>query len=176
MSKKIHSIETSQPGGFKRNLPKVGKPLKTVLKITGTRKMWRNLLGTMDIYPEQAFHFDLNTGGGILVRWSPYDVLDHQEYTDGHKSVKHDAGQHIEFFPVKITGRLKNREPRILAVFQYGAKSDDHNWDEVTHWPIPDARQWIRDHLEMNQVPALFWNYNDATLKFTTCKPFTLEN
>lgn len=169
MPKKINSIETTKPRVFKRNLPNVGKPLKTVLKITGTRKMWKNLLGTMDIYPEQAFHFDLNTGGGILVRWSPHDVL---EDFDGKS---YEAGEHIEFWPVKITGRLKHREPRILAVFQYGAKCD-YNWDRVTHWPIPDARQWIRDHLEMNQIPTLFWNYNEAMLKYSTCEPFTQED
>lgn len=172
MPKKIHSIETTRPRQFKRNLPNVGKPLKTVLKITGTKKMWRNLLATMDLYPEQAFHFDLNTDGGILVRWSPNDVLECSR-------IAYVAGEHIEFFPVKITGRLKNREPRILAVFQHGAEPDDKGligWDKATHWPIPDARQWIRDHLEMNQVPTLFWNYNEATLYASTCKPFTLED
>ena len=147
------------------------KELKTRFRLTANRKVWRSILTAMDLYPTNCIHIDTDLGGGICVRWA---------YTEDDADCGHQAGEHVQHWDMKVTGKMKTRDVNKLIVLQMGdhdsCDKDLYSWDTTRHTPIPDAREWIEDHLEMNETPEIFYNYNTKQISTSTIKPFSLSD
>ena len=140
------------------------KNYKTQFKLTAPMKTWRSILLSMELYPTHCIHIDTNLSRGLTCRWA----------TTGDE-----AGTHVEQWDMKTSGRLKSFKDGIF-VLQYGDKegADNHPvlaWKNVTHVHMPDAREWIEDHLAMNRAPTIYWDYNQEGWLTSVAKPFSMS-
>ena len=130
------------------------RTIKTKYRVTAPKKVWRSILQAMDLYPTHNFHFDSDLGA--IVRW------------DGRGE---DAGKHVQEWRMKVTGRLNKRFSLLFVVLQKGPSDEpDYSWDNHTHWPIRDAKEWIESHLLQDDAPAILYDYNTETASTTSAK------
>ena len=141
------------------------KELKTRFRLTANRKVWRSILTAMDLYPTHCIHIDTELGNGTCMRWA---------YTGK------DAGKHEQIWDMKVTGLLRNHQVNKRIILQKGDYFRTDNpclsWKDTRHTPIPDAEEWIKNHLEMNETPEIFYNYNTKQISTSTIKPFSLSD
>lgn len=140
------------------------KNYKTQFKLTAPMKTWRSILLSMELYPTHCIHIDTDLSNGLTCRWG---------YTGD------EAGTHIERWDMKTSGRLNSFQGGIITL-QYGDKDSVKegsllSWSNTSHVPMPDAREWIEDHLAMNRAPTIYWDYNQEGWLTSVAKPFSMS-
>jgi hypothetical protein len=135
-----------------------------------TRKNWKSLLLSIKLHPSDSFHLEFNSyvdfhnkrrWHGKIVRWN-------MKTGDGsHQDEWEVKGKHIlKAFPDHGLTIVLRLTPDCEETKEQSAGLDE----------LPFClEQWIENHLEINSVPKIFYDYESGNLQANTHPGFSWE-